>query len=395
MANFSTIPFTGGVISSGPRDLSWIEISPSKIALIYTATFNGTTRQVFIQMVTFGGSAAPVYGTPCSLGTINNLTANTFMRGAYLRDNLLVMTIPAGSYVGPGTVVPNSYTYNVVAFDAQDRFNLVSTSAAITATTNTAWPSHEMTSYNSKVYSIRRPTDSTYIFAEIVVDGANAITVTPKTTFSMVSTGVQQATAYSQRAGNIWLYQANAHGTVNTANSFAFIDLSTLTTNTVPSTSMSQSSQAGSLGRSRIPTPAGGAILDMVTSSTSFARYNLDGSQAMTASYRSAFTGGMMDVMWLDTQHFIMLNTSATTTTLDRDSAVTNGALSVQVCRYDQTTNTMTISGAPKLLGTTAPRENFGNLLHKIDESNIAVIGAYQFSTPSTHAGYGVQVLSI
>ncbi|MNH41517.1 hypothetical protein D3C79_1030340 [compost metagenome] len=55
----------------------------------------------------------------------------------------------------------------------------------------------------------------------------------------------------------------------------------------------------------------------------------------------------------------------------------------------------MTISGAPKLLGTTAPRENFGNLLHKIDESNIAVIGAYQFSTPSTHAGYGVQVLSI
>lgn len=394
MANFSTIPFTGGVVSTGPRDLSWIPISPTKIALIYTAVFNGTVRNVMIQMVTFSGSAAPVYSTPCSLGTISNLTANSFMRGAYLRDNLLVMTIPT-AFVAAGTV-PSTYTYNVVAFDDQNRFNLVSSSANVSTASSTVWPSHELTSYDSKVYSIRRDTEATYAFAEIVVDSGNAVTVTPKTTFSMVTTGVQQGTPVARRAGNFWYYQANAHGTVQTANSAALIDLSTLTTNTVSANNMIVPATASNLGRCRTATPAGGCILDVAQTTTTYSRFAVDGSIVVnSAPYRAAYTGSVADILWLDDKHFMMLNHAATTITLDRATTTTMGAMSVQVCRFDQATNAMTVSGAPKLLGTTAPKENFGNLLHKIDESNIAVIGCYQYDTPSTHTGYGVQVLSI
>lgn len=397
MANFSTIPFTGGVVSSNPRDLSWIPISPTKIALIYTALFSGTARQVMIQMVTFSGPADPVYGTPCSLGTLSNTLAQSFMRGAYLRDNLVVMTIPTAFWGGVvGTAVPGTYTYNVVAFDDQDRFSLVSTSAAVATTSNVLWPSHEMTSYNGKVFSIRRDTEATYAFAEIVVDAGNAITVTAKTTFSMVTTGVQQGTAVARRAGNFWYYQANAHGSVQSANSAALIDLSTLATNTVPATNMPAPNVSGNIARCRTTTPAGGCILDLAVTTTAFSRFAVDGSVVVNSVvYRAAYTGSVADVLWLDDKHFMMLNHPATSSQLDRATGTTMGALSVQVCRFDQATNAMTISGAPKLLGTTAPKENFGNLLHKIDESNIAVIGCYQFATPSTHTGYGVQVISI
>ena len=393
MANFSTIPFTGGVVSTGPRDFSWIPISPTKIALIYTATFNATVRNVMIQMVTFSGSATPVYSTPCSLGTISNLTTLSFMRGAYLRDNLLVMTIPTAFW---GSGVPSTYTYNVVAFDDQDRFNLVSSSSNIATASGVTWPSHEMTSYNGRVFSIRRDTEATYAFAEIVVDAGNAITVTPKTTFSMVTTGVQQGTPVARRAGSFWYYQANAHGSVQTANSAALIDLATLTTNTVPAGNMIAPNVASNLARGRTTTPAGGCILDLAQTSTTYSRFAVDGTIVVnSAAYRAAYTGSVADVLWLDDKHFLMLNNAGSTITLDRDTATSMGAMSVQVCRYEQATNAMTVSGAPKALGTTAPKENFGNLLHKIDESNIAVIGCYQFSTPSTHTGYGVQVLSI
>lgn len=396
MANFSTIPFTGGVPSTGPRDLTWIPISPTKIALVYTAVFNSATRQVMIQMVTFSGSATPVYSTPCSLGTISNLQGLSFMRGAYLRDSLVVLTIPT-SFSGSGAAaVPNGYTYNVVAFDDQNRFNLVSSSANVPAGTQTAWPAHEMTSYNGKAYSIRRDTDASYVFAEIVVDSGNAVTVVTKNTFGMVSTGVQQGTAVARRAGTFWYYQSNAHNSVQTTNSAAFIDLATLTYSTVPATSMVASGAASNLGRCRTATPAGGCILDMAQTTTTFSRFALDGTVVVSSTpYRAAYTGSVADIMWLDDKHFMMLNHSATTIATDRSVAQNAGDLSVQVCRFDQATNSMTVSGAPKLLGTNCPKENYGNMLHKIDESNIAVIGCYQYSSPSVHFGYGVQVISI
>lgn len=395
MANFSTIPYTGGVVSSGPRDLSWIEISPSKVALIYTATFNGTSRQVFIQMVTFSGSAAPVYGTPCSLGTISNLTASTFMRGAFLRDNLLVMTIPV-SYNGSGTAaVPNAYTYNVIAFDGSDRFNLVSNSTTVTTASTTVWPGYEMASYNGRLFSMRRDTDASHSFTEITVDVNNAITLTSRGSLAQQTTGVQSYSMYSRKAGKYWYFNNNAHPTVTACNLSAVVDLSAATYTAIPTSSMSLPSQANSLGRGRITTPTGSCVLELDYNTTSFTRFSTAGAIVTTAAYRSAVTGGIDDVMWLDNQHFIMLLNSATTYTDARAQTTTQGSMSVQVCRFDENTNSMTVSGAPKSLGTTAFRENFGNYLHQIDASNIAVIGGYQFATPSSHAGYGVQVLSI
>lgn len=395
MANFSTIPFTGGVVSSGPRDLTWIAISPTKVALLYTATFSGTTRQVMIQMVTFSGSAAPVYGTPCSLGTISNTVASTFMRGAYLRDNLIVMTIPT-AFTGSGSAtVPNTYTYNVVAFDEQDRFNLVSTSSAVTQTSNTAWGGHEVTSYAGRVFSMRRPTDDTYIFLEVVVDSGNAITLSVKNTINYTTTSVQQQTMYSRRAGKYWYFQNNAHNTAQQCNQAVIVNLEAVTVVSVPATNMTVPTLAGPLGRSRITTPTGACVLDLATSSTNFTRYSTTGAVVTSASYRTAYTGGIDDVLWLDDKHFIMLLNAATTCTVFNAQTVTSGAMSVQVCRFDELSNSMAVSGVPKALATTAFRENFGNYLHKIDESNIAVIGGYLFSSPSSHNGYGVQVLSI
>ncbi|MNF15552.1 hypothetical protein D3C80_2182060 [compost metagenome] len=65
------------------------------------------------------------------------------------------------------------------------------------------------------------------------------------------------------------------------------------------------------------------------------------------------------------------------------------------MCRFDDVTNSMTVSGVPKALGKSTYRENYGNYLHKIDENNIAIIGMFQVATPSTHPGFGVQIMSI
>lgn len=396
MANFSTIPFTGGVISNGPRDLTWIDISPTKVALVYTAVFSGTTRHVMIQMVTFSGSSAPVYATPCSLGTITNLTAQTFMRGAFLRDGLLIVTIPQ-SYTGSGTsAVPQKYTYNAVAYDSQDRFNLLSSSASIGTTSNTTWPAHELSSYNGRAFSMFRDTDGTHRFSEITVDGGNAVTVTTKQTLTTVTTGVQQVTATSRKAGGFWCFMNNAHASVQTANLCAVVDMTAGTATRVDAGYMpTPGTAATSFGTSRFVTPTGLSVLDVFVSSTAYARYNLTGAQVSTQAFRTAFTGGVADVMWLDDFHFMILNTSATAMTLDRAATVSNGNMSIQVCRFDETNNTLTVSGNPLSLGTISQRENYGPYLHKIDASNIAVIGGYQYSTPSTHYGYGIQIISI
>ena len=396
MANFSTIPFTGGVVSTGPRDLTWIAISPTKVALLYTAIFNGTTRQIMIQMVTFSGSAAPVYGTPCSLGTISSTVASTFMRGAYLSNNRLVVTIPT-AYIGSGgSTVPTTYTYNVVSFDEQDRFALVSTSSSVTHTSLTTWSGHEMTSYNGRVFSMRRPTDDTYVLLEIVVDVNNSISLSVKNTINFTNTGVMQQTQYSRRAGKFWYFQTNAHNTAQQCNMAVVVNLEAVTYFAVPATNMTLPTLSGPLGRARTTTPTGLCVLDVATTGTNFTRYDLTGATVTTAAYRASYTGGCEDIMWLDDKHFLMLLHSATSCSVFNTSgSVTAGTMSVQVCRFDEVTNSMTVSGNPKALGTTSFRENFGNYLHKIDESNIAVIGGYRFATPSTHDGYGVQVISI
>lgn len=392
MATFSSFPFTGGVVSTNPRDFGWIEISPTKIAVLYTANFNGTTRQVFAQMVTFSGSTAPVFGTPCALGMVTSLTINAFLRGAYLRDNLLIVAIPVN---GVNNAQPTSFTFNVVQFDDQDRFQLLSTSAQQTgAVTN--WVMPELVGYNGRVFSARRPTDSTHIIQEITVDGSNTIGLTLLSTTNYTTTGVQQYSQYARRAGKFWFFQCNAHATANQCNTAEVINLETATVTVVPASSMLQPSSGQQAGQGRTTFPSGNGVLELDSTTTSFTRFALTTGAVTTGptAYRAAVAGGISDVMWLDDKHFIMLLNAAAGFTL-YGTTNTPGALSVQVCRFDDTTNSMSSSGTPKALGTTAHRENFGNLLHKIDENNIAVIGCYQVATPSTHTALGVQILSI
>lgn len=393
MATFSSFPFTGGVVSTNARDFGWVEISPTKVAVFYTATFNGTTRQIFAQMVTFSGSTTPVYGTPCAIAMVTGLTVAALIRGAFLRDNLLVVALPIN---GVNNAQPTSFTYNVVSFDAQDRFQLLSTSATQTGST-TNWTMPEMVGYNGRVFSGRRPTDSTHVFHEITVDSSNTITLNLIGTTNYTLTSVQWYSQYGRRAGKFWYFQNNAHSSANQCNTATIVNLETATIAAVQAGNMRlpQDTQGG--GRGRTTFPSGAGVLELDYNTTSFVRIAPTSGNIVTGptAYRAAVNGGIEDILWLDDKHFVMLLNAATGFTVFAGTATTPGALSVQVCRFDDSTNSLTVSGVPKSLGQSTYRENFGNYLHKIDENNIAILGVFQATSPSTHPAFGVQIMSI
>lgn len=393
--------FINGSIAPSTRAFSWCPISKTKIALVYVATTDGVPKY-FVQIVNFIDKQA-VYMTPCVICVVvnNGNTQNPLPRMTLIGPDRLVFAVPEAL----GTTTPNGlfdlYTFMLLALATDDTVEAIHRTVPF-------WTSQPGNSLGSSMPMFTSGAPGIAYFSGTFTSSQgsgykNVATcmyaiknVGDKLTITQDSGyyGVESPSNYQYFSckrkdldGNWWTVLGNGNGNMQFQNN-------------VPagqSLSVNQYS-AGLVQAWKSILPIRKDVFGTINS-TSFATQKLSRSSALpTASITgistlwntplTGYTAGLCieDAIWLnDAGMFMFLalpDTQISGFTYNPNTPDTLARMSTGmqliVGQYNETTGAIVMADKmPMQLNRSMARWTFDNLLHKVDESTVAIIGSF------------------
>lgn len=436
---FTTVPFTGPIVAT-PLNFGWCSASPSKAFIIFTgwtgATVGVGTRKLFVQAVYFNGKAAPTFGPACAVANIS-YTGDLYPNICALADGRLI-----------ATVAESVYTFSYFVFDVNDSdqvsFAFKSGAPLMVAMTNASFYGIPLTllSGNKVLTGFTPGGGALYENNFQIVDvGATGFTLTTAKagaayTFSRLAQQLKNPNYYQtqmfrrDRTGKLMAirgiqgssYVVSSQSYAPYAYSFTSFDDQGVPqfyaddhglSFTAPGTNAGFHDDGGvQKARDMLPISPStllslGAV-SPVGQGTMASRFNFVkitiGKQENTETnqitataetpWRDAKPVMFLDVVWLDSEYFFALARVANSINDDTDMpngfGVTASAARdhlAYIGKYNDTTGSITLADASPI---TLPTRCYalqpgGSFLHKISNTEIAILSVAQIGTTSVY----------
>lgn len=393
--------FINGSIAPSTRAFSWCPISKTKIALVYVATTDGVPKY-FVQIVNFIDKQA-VYMPPCVICPVvsNGNTQNPLPRMTLIGPNRLVFAVPETL----GTTTPNGmfdwYSFMLLALADDDTVEAIHRTVPFQTsqagqTLGSSMPLLTSGAPGSAFFSGTFVSSSGSGYKNVYTCMYLLQMVNDKLTITQGSTyiGIESPSNYQYFSckrkdldGNWWTVLGNGNGNM-------------LYQNNVPAGQQLSVNQYGSglLSAWKSILPIRKDVFGTINS-TNFLVQKLsrngvlpssviNGISTLWTTPLQGFTAGgtIEDAIWLnDAGMFMFLalpdaqtyGYSYSPNTADTLARMSTG-MSLIVGQYNETTGAVTMADKmPMQLNRSMARWTFDNLLHKVDESTIAIIGSF------------------
>lgn len=369
---FSSTTFTGS-ISTTSANWTWCPVSATTVALFWIDSISGTVNDKYMmQLVTFNGSASPVFGDVCVIGTAST-TEPTYALPVveYIGNSQFLVATPAVVTSGQTT----TWNINLVLMDANSRFYTASTSTTTVATANGQLAIVKTTDNNALI--LVQSSSTTTAYRTVSVSGTTA-TIGSATSINS-GTGSASTSGFTTRRispdGTAKLTMHIPSTTLSTVLTGFFSNL----TQTSPTTTFNTQTQNGQLLRGLL---ALGPSTYALMGATTYTVFNSANTTLLAATAWRATGYQIQDCLWLDSTHLMVLcnsvvdSTSATSVVDDSAASARFTAANVYVMRYNPADYSFVPADTfpatfSSMLITDAKRDR---CLFSIDNNNVAVI---------------------